>query len=313
MGKIFYIMGKSSSGKDTIYENLLGRKELLLHPLIMYTTRPIRTGETDGVQYHFVTEEQLKALEQAGKVIELRTYQTVYGPWHYFTADSPELSNADVDYLADYPMFGTIANINAFAIGAKMTNPRAKVYLDWYAKKGIDIAEQIRKVDPSCISGKDMVIPEEQSRFFGIYNVRDGRPHNLAMPLCHWGKFYERLIRTIMDGTWKNDDNTSKAINYWWGMSAGVVDVICSQNLPTGTQKLVELLKHTICAGEFNPFSGILYSQEGMVQSDPDRTLSPEEIIRMDWLAENVIGSIPAQKELTEQAKPVTQQSGLEN
>lgn len=80
--------------------------------------------------------------------------------------------------------------------------------------------------------------------------VRDGRPHNLAMPLCHWGKFYERLIRTIMDGTWKNDDNTSKAINYWWGMSAGVVDVICSQNLPTGTQKLVELLKHTICAGE---------------------------------------------------------------
>ena len=92
MGKIFYIMGKSSSGKDTIYENLLGRKELLLHPLIMYTTRPIRTGETDGVQYHFVTEEQLKALGQAGKVIELRTYQTVYGPWHYFTADSPDFS-----------------------------------------------------------------------------------------------------------------------------------------------------------------------------------------------------------------------------
>lgn len=88
MGKIFYIMGKSSSGKDTIYENLLGREGLSLHPLIMYTTRPIRAGETDGVQYHFVTEEQLKALEHAGKVIELRTYQTVYGPWHYFTADS---------------------------------------------------------------------------------------------------------------------------------------------------------------------------------------------------------------------------------
>lgn len=56
------------------------------------------------------------------------------------------------------------------------------------AKKGIDIAEQIRKVDPSCISGKDMVIPEEQSRFFGIYNVRDGRPHNLAMPLLPLGQ-----------------------------------------------------------------------------------------------------------------------------
>lgn len=215
-------------------------------------------------------------------------------------------------YLADYPMFGTIANINAFAIGAKMTNPRAKVYLDWYAKKGIDIAEQIRKVDPSCISGKDMVIPEEQSRFFGIYNVRDGRPHNLAMPLCHWGKFYERLIRTIMDGTWKNDDNTSKAINYWWGMSAGVVDVICSQNLPTGTQKLVELLKHTICAGEFNPFSGILYSQDGIIKDHPDNVLSPEEIMAMDWLSDNIIGSIPKLEELTEHAQPALSQQGVQ-
>ena len=100
MGNIFYIMGKSSSGKDTIYENLLGREGLSLHPLIMYTTRPIRTGETDGVQYHFVTEAQLEEMQQAGTVIELRTYQTVYGPWYYFTADSPEVSDADVNYLA---------------------------------------------------------------------------------------------------------------------------------------------------------------------------------------------------------------------
>ena len=100
MGNIFYIMGKSSSGKDTIYENLLARESLHLHPLIMYTTRSIRTGETDGVQYHFVTEAQLEEMQQAGTVIELRTYQTVYGPWYYFTADSPEVSDADVNYLA---------------------------------------------------------------------------------------------------------------------------------------------------------------------------------------------------------------------
>ena len=99
MGKIFYIMGKSSSGKDTIYENLLGREGLSLHPLIMYTTRPIRAGETDGVQYHFVTEEQLKALEHAGKVIELRTYQTVYGPWHYFTVDDGQINLEKGNYL----------------------------------------------------------------------------------------------------------------------------------------------------------------------------------------------------------------------
>lgn len=221
--------------------------------------------------------------------------------------------NNRLTYIADYPLFGCIANINAFALGAKMINPRAKVYLEWSSKKNIDIGEEIRRVDPACISGKDMVIPEEASRYFGIYHMVDGHPRNLAMPLCHWGKFYEKLIRTIMDGTWKYDDNSSKAINYWWGMSSGVVDVICSQNLPIGTKRLVDLLKHTISSGEFNPFSGILYSQTGIIKSDPDHSLSPEEIMTMDWLAENVIGFIPQADELTEEARPVVFQQGLDS
>lgn len=116
-----------------------------------------------------------------------------------------------------------------------------------------------------------------------------------------------------MDGTWKYDDDPSvtKAINYWWGISEGVIEVICSQYLPIGTKRLVELLRATISSGEFNPFSGILYSQTGMVQSDPDAGLQPEEIMTMDWLAENVIGSIPKQEELKEQAAPVVKQQGV--
>ena len=135
------------------------------------------------------------------------------------------------------------------------------------------------------------------------------------MPLYHWGKFYEQLIRTIMDGTWKYDDDsaTTKAINYWWGMSAGVIDVVCSRNLPIGTRRLVELLKNTICSEEFNPFSGILYSQDGVVQDDPNRIMLPEEIMTMDWLAENVIGSIPKKEELKEQAEPVIKQQGVKS
>lgn len=100
MGKLFYMMGKSSSGKDTIYEEMLSRKELELQPFIMYTTRPIRANETDGVQYHFVTEEQLQKLQEQGKVIELRTYQTVFGPWHYFTADGGAADMEQQDYIA---------------------------------------------------------------------------------------------------------------------------------------------------------------------------------------------------------------------
>ena len=222
--------------------------------------------------------------------------------------------NNKIAYIADYPIYGTIANINAFAFGAKMINPRAEVHLTWTCLKDLDIAQQLEQVGADCVSGKDMVIPEEASRYFGIYSIVDGYPHNLAMPLWHWGKFYERLIRTIMDGTWKYDDDATgkKAINYWWGMSAGVIDLICSKNLPIGTKRLVEFLKDTISKGEFNPFSGVLYSQTGIVQDDPNRSLTPEEIVKMDWLAENVIGTIPEKEELQETSKPVVQQQGID-
>lgn len=221
--------------------------------------------------------------------------------------------NNRLTYIADYPIYGSIANINAFALGAKMINPRAKVYLVWSSMKETDMEKEMRETASACISGRDMVIPEEASRFFGIYHVDGGHPRNLAMPLYHWGKFYEQLIRTIMDGTWKYDDNasTTKAINYWWGMSAGVIDVVCSRHLPIGTRRLVELLKGTITSEEFNPFAGILYSQNGVVQDDPNRIMLPEEIMTMDWLAENVIGSIPKKEELKEQAEPVIKQQGV--
>lgn len=222
--------------------------------------------------------------------------------------------NNKIAYIADYPIYGAIANINAFALGAKMINPRAKVYLEWSTKKEGNVVENIRQIQPMCVSGKDMVIPEEASRYFGLYLLDGEVPHNLAMPLWHWGKFYEQLIQTIMDGTWKYDDNpaTMQAINYWWGMSSGVVDVICSQNLPIGTKRLVDLLKNTICTGEFNPFSGVLYSQEGVVQNNPNKSLTPEEILTMDWLAENVVGSIPKEEELQEASRPVISQQGID-
>ena len=79
MGKIFYIMGKSASGKDKIYSRLAGNKELNLKKLILYTTRPVRDGEEDGVQYYFTDDQKLKEFEEAGKVIESRAYNTVYG------------------------------------------------------------------------------------------------------------------------------------------------------------------------------------------------------------------------------------------
>ena len=85
MGKLFYVMGKSSSGKDTIYEDVLSRTELGLKPFVMYTTRPIRDGEKEGVEYHFTDEEGYQELLKQGSIIEARAYNTCYGVWRYFT------------------------------------------------------------------------------------------------------------------------------------------------------------------------------------------------------------------------------------
>lgn len=99
MGKIFCLMGKSASGKDTVYREILRTSGLPLKEVVLYTTRPIRSGETDGVTYHFTTKEEADALCDAGKVIEMRTYQTVHGPWSYFTVDDGQFDLEGSDYL----------------------------------------------------------------------------------------------------------------------------------------------------------------------------------------------------------------------
>lgn len=221
--------------------------------------------------------------------------------------------NNRIGYIADYPIYGMAANINAFALGAKMVNPRVKVYLEWSTVKNRNIPQYFKDHGVSYISNKEMITPQHLSRQFGLYCLdSDDTPINLAMPVWHWGVLYEKLIRSIMSGSWKSEDtNSNQALNYWWGMSAGVIDVICSQKLPVGTKRLVELLKKSICSGDFNPFSGVLYSQNGVVQPSEHETLEPEDIMKMDWLAENIIGSIPSLDELKEEAKPIVLIQGV--
>lgn len=99
MGKIYCVMGKSASGKDSIYHRIMESGELALKPIIPYTTRPIRDGELDGREYHFGTEETVQQLEHKGRVIELRAYNTVYGVWKYFTVDDEHIDLVKYNYL----------------------------------------------------------------------------------------------------------------------------------------------------------------------------------------------------------------------
>ena len=94
MGRIYYLLGKSATGKDTLYKEILKRRPKL-RTVTMYTTRPIREGETDGVEYFFTGREELERQLASGKVIESRTYQTIAGPWTYYTVDDGQFDVAD--------------------------------------------------------------------------------------------------------------------------------------------------------------------------------------------------------------------------
>lgn len=99
MGKIYCIMGKSASGKDTIYKELLKQDKVKLQTLVTYTTRPIREGERDGVEYFFSNEEELENFKSQNKVIEIREYHTMHGVWKYFTVDDGRLNLENHSYI----------------------------------------------------------------------------------------------------------------------------------------------------------------------------------------------------------------------
>ena len=104
MGKMIYLMGKSSSGKDTVYKRLLEWKDGNLKKMILYTTRPIRVGEEEGEEYYFTDDDGYRAIEAEGKVIEARIYHTCHGLWRYFTVDDGSIDMERNSYL----VIGTI-------------------------------------------------------------------------------------------------------------------------------------------------------------------------------------------------------------
>lgn len=108
MGKIVYLMGKSSTGKDTIYKHLLDNSKIKLHTIVPYTTRPIRAGETDGVEYFFTDEAGFLKLKEEGRLIEDRAYNTCLGLWRYFTVNDEQI---DLEHK-DYVIIGTLESYN---------------------------------------------------------------------------------------------------------------------------------------------------------------------------------------------------------
>lgn len=223
--------------------------------------------------------------------------------------------NGKIGYLADYPIIGMPANINAFALGAKMINPYAKVYLEWTTVKGVSREAAIntfKEKEVHYVSDQVMITPNAASRKFGLYSIDEDEPVSIAMPVYQWGVFYAKLIESIMSGGFRHDKTgKNKAINYWWGLSAEVVDLICSNKVPEGTLRIVNIIKNMIIDNKFAPFTGVIKAKGEMLKNEDGADLSPEDIMKMNWLVENIEGDIPEIDELKDEAKSIVELKGI--
>ena len=221
--------------------------------------------------------------------------------------------NNAIGYIADYPIYGAPASINAFALGAQMTNPRATIYLKWSSIPGTYPEDELAAIGVNIISNRDISAPRMESREFGLYHQKDGVIHNLAMPMWNWDKLYEGIARSILSGAWEDDasSNADRALSYFMGMSTDAIDLLCSKRIPARVHRLVDLLRERIRSGEFLPFIGPIVDQNGITRVEADVALTPQEIIRMDYLAQNVVGRIPNVHELSNVAKELVALQGV--
>ena len=222
--------------------------------------------------------------------------------------------NDRIGYIASYPIFGEPASINAFALGAQMTNPRAQIELRWSCVEGTPqadfFADGIR-----VVSNRDT--PTQSKMYldfcsYGTYLMDDrGGLISLGSPTWVWGKFYEFVIRAILAGGWKREKGVSTALNYWLGMDSGVIGLNLSDKLPEGIRQMANLLRKAMADGQLDPFLRRIVAQDGTVKNDGTHRFTPGELLRMDWLCENVIGSIPPYEEILPISRNMVRELGL--
>lgn len=220
--------------------------------------------------------------------------------------------NDRIGYIGSSPIFGVPASINAFALGALLTNPRATIELRWSCMEGNHVQELIDS-GIRVISNRE--VPTTEQKYldlcsYGTYYVKDdGTMTSLGSPYWDWGKLYEHIVKSILDGTW--DNAKGKAVNYWWGMDSGVIDVKLPKGLPPGVQALAETLRQGLRQGTVDPFRRTITAQDGTLKNDGSRGFTAEELLHMDWLCDSVNGFIPTFEQIQPYAKSIVQTLGI--
>lgn len=207
-------------------------------------------------------------------------------------------------YVGTYPIAGVINGINSFALGARMVNPNVTVKVEflnsWDNLQGAEQASEILiRQGADVISHHDTLSNQADSGEYGVYSVNsieNNRHANcyIAAPVWNWGIFYEKMLRNLMINSRKPFGSEQKVINFWWGMDSGIVDFFYSKRLvPPETRKLLDFLKNMIINGAFHPFTGPIYSQDGVLRVKKDEFATREQIVGMDWFVDVIESKLP--------------------
>lgn len=219
--------------------------------------------------------------------------------------------NGKIGYIADFPIYGTPSAANAFALGARMVNPKAKIYLNWSSASWYNDKVPFEDPEIRVICNRDITAPKRDARDYGLY-VRSGSDIiNMATLVPRWGLFYRLISEMILNGTYNPDESRQKMNNYWWGIGSHILDVAFSSRFDPYAARIVNHFREELKEGTFTPFEGEIRDQSGTLRCEADRRLTPAEILCMDYLVDNIVGTIPTGEDLIETARPLVRLQGI--
>ncbi|MCR5808996.1 MAG: BMP family ABC transporter substrate-binding protein [Clostridiales bacterium] len=291
--KVFFGADTDEDAERLIEEAVKGGAELV------FTTTPplISAALRSAVKYPKVRFYNCSACQPFSSVKSYycRTYE---GKFITGLIAGALADNDLVGYVGSYPIYGVPASINAFAVGVRMTNPRAKILLEWSCME-VDCVRKLREKGVKVISNRDVPVPDVNYLKQGWYGtfVTDGEGglSPVASPCWVWGMLYENIVRSLLSGS---TEKKEQAVNYWWGMDSGVIDVAISELVPPGVRALAETFIGRLKKGGFDVFAQKLYAQDGSLISDGITPLSSMDVLKMDKLCEAVTGHIPEYEEI---------------
>ena len=284
---------------------------------VIFTTTPPLIGacRKAAVQHHGI---KILNCSVSMPYTGVRTYYSrIYEGKFISGAIAGALSKSDhIGYIASYPIFGVPAGINAFALGAQLTNPRARVHLRWSCVPGEPLKElKDLGLGIEVVSTLDIPVLDWEWGHWGTFKIKpDDSTEILCSPYWNWGNFYIKLVRSILDGSWETLDSNpegKKAINYWWGLASGVIGVKRTDAIPAGVNALADIIAGSIINDSITPFHRPILSQDGIVRNNGSKYFTHEEILNMDWLCDNVDGGIPEFDSLTPKGQAIVRLQGI--